>query len=266
MLRLAWLTDIHLNFLDEESVQAFFRSLADVPADAFLLTGDIGEAPNVARLLNELDSALARPIYFVLGNHDFYRGSIAGVRATVESLCLACPNLHWMPREGVVRLTERTCLVGHDGWADGRVGDYAGSDVHLNDWCLIDELAGFDKATRLGRLQALADEAAAHLRSVLPAALTEYEHVIVLTHVPPFQESCWHAGKISTPEWLPHFTCQAVGDALAEAMATHADRQMTVLCGHTHGEGEAQVLPNLRVLTGGAEYGKPKLQRVLAVA
>jgi hypothetical protein len=42
-------------------------------------------------------------------------------------------------------------------------------------------------------------------------------------------------------------------------------RKMTVLCGHTHGSGEAQVLPNLRVLTGGAVYGKPGVQRVLEV-
>ncbi len=48
-------------------------------------------------------------------------------------------------------------------------------------------------------------------------------------------------------------------------MEAHPDREMTVLCGHTHGEGEAQILPNLKVLTGGAEYGKPKVQRVLAV-
>jgi hypothetical protein len=40
---------------------------------------------------------------------------------------------------------------------------------------------------------------------------------------------------------------------------------MTVLCGHTHSSGEAQILPNLRVLTGGAVYGKPALQRVLEV-
>ena len=40
---------------------------------------------------------------------------------------------------------------------------------------------------------------------------------------------------------------------------------MTVLCGHTHSPGEAQVLPNLLVLTGGAEYGRPEVQRVLTV-
>jgi hypothetical protein len=29
---------------------------------------------------------------------------------------------------------------------------------------------------------------------------------------------------------------------------------MVVLCGHTHGSGELEVLPNLRVLTGGSKY------------
>lgn len=36
-------------------------------------------------------------------------------------------------------------------------------------------------------------------------------------------------------------------------------RDVLVLCGHTHGEGEALVLPNLRVQTGGADYGAPRI-------
>src|SRR5438874_8164912 len=98
-------------------------------------------------------------------------------------------------------------------------------------------------------MQELGDEASAYLRSVLPEALRRFRHVIVLTHVPPFREACWHQGRISTDDYLPHFTCKAAGDALREAMAAQPDRQMTVLCGHTHGEGEARILPNLRVLT-----------------
>ena len=79
----------------------------------------------------------------------------------------------------------------------------------------------------------------------------------MLTHVPPFREACWHRGQISDDDWLPHFACRAVGEVLVEAMAAHPECEMTVLCGHTHSPGEAQVLPNLRVLTGGAEYGRP---------
>ena len=81
MNNLAWITDPHLNFLDQEAVYSFCAALAQEKADAFLITGDIGEAPNVAVYLNILDNHLGRPIYFVLGNHDFYRGSIAQVRA-----------------------------------------------------------------------------------------------------------------------------------------------------------------------------------------
>jgi len=38
-----------------------------------------------------------------------------------------------------------------------------------------------------------------------------------------------------------------------------------ISCGHTHGGGEIQPLENLRILTGPAEYGKPKVERVLTV-
>lgn len=98
---------------------------------------------------------------------------------------------------------------------------------------------------------------------MLPDALARFQHVVVITHVPPFRESCWHEGKISGDDWLPFFSCKAVGDALVEAMKAAPDRMMTVLCGHTHGGGEAQILPNLRVLTGGARYGQPAIQQVL---
>ena len=37
------------------------------------------------------------------------------------------------------------------------------------------------------------------------------------------------------------------------------------LCGHTHGEGFAQILPNLVARTGGARYGDPVLQAVIEV-
>lgn len=263
MKRLAWLTDIHLNFLRRAGLTAFFESLPEV--DGFAITGDIGEAHDVAEHLRAF--AELGLVYFVFGNHDFYRGSIAGVRAEIRGLCRDVPSLRWMPDAGVVPLTETTCLVGHDGWGDGRLGDYQGSDVMLNDFVLIGEFDGFyeSKAQRLAKLHALGDEAAAHFRAILPDALARFQHVIVLTHVPPFREACWHEGKVSDDNWLPFFACKAVGDALREAMAAAPDRQMTVLCGHTHGSGEAQILPNLCVLTGGAVYGKPGVQRVLEV-
>jgi hypothetical protein len=62
------------------------------------------------------------------------------------------------------------------------------------------------------------------------------------------------------------FVERGAGDALRQAMEGRPDRRQMVLCGHTHQPADAAVLPSLRVLTGGAEYGRPVLQRVLEAA
>jgi predicted phosphodiesterase len=265
MARFLWLTDIHLNFLEPALVEAFLDALTARPADGVFLSGDIGEAPDVTRYLGAIEARLQCPLYFVLGNHDFYYGSMAEVRQDIEQLCAAHRRLCWLPRAGVVSLSERSALIGHDGWGDGRLGDYLQSPVKLNDWRLIDELAGLGSAERLDVLQALGDEAAAHFQAVLPEALQRFQHVYVLIHVPPFREACLYEGRIAGDDWLPHFTCHAAGQVLQHAMAAHPDRQMTVLCGHTHAAADVQILPNLRALTGGAGYGQPGIQRAFEV-
>lgn len=262
-VRLVWATDVHLNFLADADVAAFCATLAEAAPDALLFTGDIAEAPSLARLLERVAGALQRPLYFVLGNHDFYRGSIAEVRALAADLSADSPFLRWLPSAGVVPLGPGTALVGHDGWADGRLGNYARSPVQLNDFRLIEELTWLDQATRLRRLQQLGDEAAAALQGVLLPALEAFPTVIVATHIPPFKEACWHEGQISNDDWLPFFTCKAVGDVLLDAARRHPARRLEVLCGHTHGEGVAQLAPNLIVRTGAAEYGSPAIAGIL---
>lgn len=263
-MRLAWATDIHLNFLSAEARDAFAAGVADAAPDAVVLTGDIAEAPSVEAHLLALEARLARPIYFVLGNHDCYRGSIAGVRAAAAALSARSRHLRWLPAAGVVPLAPGVALVGVDGWGDGRLGDYARSPVLLNDFFLIEELAWLDPAARLARLHALGDEAAAYARATLPGAMAGARAVVFATHVPPFREACWHEGAISDDDWLPHFTCEALGAALLDVAAAHPGCALTVLCGHTHGAGEARLAPNVVALTGAADYGAPTF-RVLAV-
>jgi predicted phosphohydrolase len=260
--RLAWATDIHLNFLSAIGLTVFSETLAKQEADAIVITGDIAEAPTLEPLLTGLARAVRTPIYFVLGNHDFYRSSIARVREVAAGLSERSPYLRWLATEGVVELAPDAALVGVDGWADGRLGAYATSPVMLNDYLLIAELTGITKAARRERLNALGDAEAARLTGPLEEALGRYPRVIVATHVPPFREACWHEGRLSNADWLPHFTCKAVGDALRRAAEAHPDRKIRVLCGHTHGAGTAEILPNLKVYTGGAEYGEPAVQGV----
>lgn len=264
-MRLAWLTDIHLNFLSPERRQAFYEAVAGTGADAVALGGDIAEAGSLGDILRELEAAYRGLIYFVLGNHDYYRGGIQQVRTTVAQLHDEHPRLYWLPSVGPVKLSPSVFLAGHGGWGDARLGDYDGSRVMLNDYVLIEELSGLDPTSRRQRLAALGDEAAAYAQQILPGILSPGVEVLFLTHAPPFEEACWHEGAISEPDWLPHFTCGALGRTLRELMAAHPDARMTVLCGHTHGQGEAQIAPNLRALTGGTTYEQPEIQRVFDV-
>lgn len=288
MKRVAWLTDIHLNFVSYIDIVTFADTILKYHPDVILIGGDIGEADSVVDYLLELQKLLEKEICFVLGNHDFYKGSISAVQNRVREVTSNSRQLTWLPEAGVVELTPSVGLVGHGSWADGRFGDYEHSDLLLNDHFFIkdfnprlmqtdqDSRQFFDpdpadsvwflsedaKQQRLCTMQSLADEAARHFQKVLPMALKSFNHVLALTHVPPFREACWYDGKISDDNWLPHFSCKAVGNVLHREMKNHPEQRLTVLCGHTHGRGEAQILENLKVFTGGATYSRPELQRL----
>jgi Icc protein len=265
MKRLVWVTDVHLNFVNRPGIERFCRAILDSSPDAVLVAGDIGEAPSVTNYLGCLESLLKRPIYFVLGNHDYYFGRISAVREATTALCRASSLLHWLVAETVIELTPATGLVGHDSWADGRYGCGTRSEMLLNDHFLIRDFAGLSHSGRFRLLNEMGDAAAAHFARILPDALARYRSVILLTHVPPFQEACWYEGRISDDEALPHFACKAVGEVLKRELAARPDHRLTVLCGHTHGAGAADILPNLRVITGGAEYGKPQVQEPILI-
>lgn len=269
-MRLAWLTDIHLNFVGAEERHEYLTFVSE-RCDAVVVSGDIGESPDIASLLGEMDFILKKPIYFVLGNHDFYKSSIARTREKVGRLARQSDHLVYLTQEGVVELTPTTALVGHDGWADARCGEFERSTVQLSDFVLIEELARhnrFSLPDKLGlrrTLESLAKESADHFARVLPEAVSKYREVLAITHVPPFQEAAWHRGRISDDEYLPYFASRIVGDVMKGVMLAHPSAKLLVLCGHTHGDGKFQVLDNFYVWTGHADYGSPEIQKVLTV-
>jgi hypothetical protein len=261
-VRATWLTDLHLNFLDEERLKAFATTLMRERPECLLVTGDTGEAPDVFQFFEIL--GLIAPSYGVLGNHDYYRSTIAAVRERART------TSWWLPARDPIELSDSTTLVGIDGWGDARCGNLE-SEVKLADWRCIGELDGLlvcPPAERCARLQALGTAEAEALRGKL-AGIAPRE-LLVLTHVPPFADACWYDGKHSSPDWLPWFTCIAVGDVLLDYARAHPATTITVLCGHTHGRGEHRAADNLLVRTGGwaprqQTYGHPIVQATWSV-
>lgn len=265
MKRVVWLSDIHLNFLPFDEARRFTAIIRNQKPDILLLGGDTSDSRYLVAHLQLIETELKVPTYFVLGNHDFYHGSISQVQENVTQLTQQSVYLAWLTRMDIVELTPSTALIGHDSWADGRYGDYYHSSLMLNDYFLIRELTNLNQDDRLRMLHSLGDAAANHFKKLLPLTCQSYREILLLTHVPPFREACWHEGHLSDDEGLPHFSCKAVGEVLLEVMQAHPECNLTVLCGHTHSSGIARILPNLIVFTGEAEYGKPQVQRVFEI-
>lgn len=111
-MKLAWLTDIHLNLLKVESRPKYYESILANGCDVLLISGDIAEVPSLIDILNEMAGQIKKPIYFIVGNHDYYRGSINEVRKELTALSMANANLFWLPATGLQQLLNNTILLG----------------------------------------------------------------------------------------------------------------------------------------------------------
>jgi len=261
-MKLIWISDPHLEFPTDKVVRKFIAKVAGEKPDAVLITGDISNAVRIEYTLGLL-ATLPCPIYFVLGNHDFYEGSFASVDATVKEVCRRHPNLIQLGAGEIIRLTDETTLIGHRGWADGRAGLGARSTARLNDHLLIQNLLRSDPVELFAILNALGDQSAEYIEVTGAKALSACQRLIIATHVPPFLESALYQGKPSEAAFAPHFVNLAMGHAILELGRQNPEKKITVLCGHTHHAARYSPLPNLTVKVAGAEYNRPMIAETL---
>ncbi len=299
-MKLAWTSDLHLVFLrpsgeaTNSSLPTWLAQLARQSFDALAISGDISEAPHLHEHLGMLESYVQRPIYFVLGNHDYYRSSFGEVLPALRIFTSGSTHLHCLDLMEYIELTSTTALVGHGCWGDGGYGDFHGSRIMLNDWKVIEELRMWQKGpwrlsclARCGaceaevmnwkvepedldremmaeQLRVLGQRAAEHIRRVLPMALAAKPNVVLLTHAPPFAPRSVRT-KTNWEWWAPHAACKAAGDAIEEIMNDHPDRQLLILSGHVHSASCIQVARNIEQRTASAQYGEPRIEDMIEV-
>ncbi|MEO7734046.1 MAG: metallophosphoesterase, partial [Kofleriaceae bacterium] len=177
-MRATWVTDIHLNFLRPHGLAQFYAALKAEAPDALFVTGDIAEADSVVRFLTELVAETDAHVYFVLGNHDYYRSNIRVVRDEVQR---ASPRATWLPGVEAMRISDEVVMIGVDGWGDARCGDLA-SKVQLSDWHRIEDFRRYkdDVTGRIELLQRLGNNEARSLKERLARAPVAPE-LLVLT-------------------------------------------------------------------------------------
>jgi Icc-related predicted phosphoesterase len=274
-MKLLWTTDIHLDHLKLPRIQEFCRNLLKPQnPDAIVITGDLSNSKMLFHHLLVLEKEMDPvPVFFVLGNHDYYDGSIKDIRVILKERYSYTESdkkelskgAYWLGSSGIIPLVDSTALIGHDGWYDGGYANWFKSKLGMLDYEVIKELDSNScpvKELRFDALQKIAWESANYIKENMVKAFNEgYKTLYIATHIPPFRESSTYLGKISDDDWMPHFSSKIMGDILLEVMPQYPENNVIVLCGHSHGKAYHKPLENLEVHTGYASYGEPSIAK-----
>jgi len=257
---IAWLTDLHLDATSDFRRDDLYFQMRKSTSGRFLVTGDISSANLLPLHLSELAWAAGnKAIYFTLGNHDFYGSSFHAVDQAITGVCRYRKNLHHLDGSQVIRLNSATALIGHRGWADGRMGWAEQSYARNPDFEAIADFHGQKPEETFNTLRRLGLDSASCLRSRLPYALQCYSRVIIATHFPPFTDAARFNGKPC--DWLrqPHYCNIALGAMILRIAARFPQKEVLILSGHAHSEARVQIAENVTVLTGAARTGYPSV-------
>jgi len=262
-MKLLWLTDTHLDHSDSSLRQAFYKKLRGEDFDAAVITGDISTSRLLSTHLSELAQACAsRKVYFLLGNHDFYGSSFKEGDRIAAACCAKHSNLQHLGQGEVIRLGPTSALVGHRGWADGRVYGGRRTSQRFPDQDGIRDLRYHSTYPAYRKMERLGRESGAYFRRVLPYALASYRNVLIATHVPPFSRAVRFDGRPCEPTKLPHYVNASAGAVIQRVGEHFPQTKITVLCGHAHHGNTVRITDNLEVRVGQARKGAPAIQSV----
>ena len=261
--KLLWMSDLHLDQATPRTCRKLLHDLKIAEYDAAVITGDTAASESLAEHLEVLAHACARPLYVVLGNHDFFGSSIHATQSNVRTLCHRVSNLHHLQDHGVVWLNNHTVLIGHHGWADARSGWGAKTCVRSPDhWC-IDDFRKLDQTARFDLMTELGGESARWIRQNLNTVLRKADSIIIATHFPAFRTSAHFNGIPCGPCHSPHYVNASLGGLLIGIARHNLRKRFTVLSGHTHSKVQEHILENLESRVAGTTRGYPQTQGIL---
>lgn len=233
-MRVATISDIHLDGLakrEQTTVDAlrarFAAAICDRPFDVLVLGGDLSnDCRLTVDIARGLEHDLARPVYYVPGNHDLYNVENGWTTAKIVDYLKNDPRCLF---GGKIPLGDGSHLIGHVGWYDYSYGDatrfteeeFESKTLGSGRWRDVDYIDWGEPDRAIcerfeGEIEALYDEAT-------------QDRTMLVTHMinhPNF--------AVSTPEpsmW-DFFNAYLGSRSLFQWLSAHPVR--AAVCGHVH--------------------------------
>lgn len=219
-LNLEWITDTHFNRYSNRDIDSFAHSLRGT-CDGVVISGDISEGASFFKDLLNFQRGCGLPIYFVLGNHDFWGHSILERRREVHEFTKRHRYFNYLTLSDVF-LINGVSLTGHDGI-------YAPIDECVdystcNDFSHIKDLIG---RNRIKNLVSLNDIYKGEYIKKLEEAGRKSDTIMFFTHMPPYLWACSGLNN--------HFVYNPVlGACITDYLALNPSKNIQVYSGHTH--------------------------------
>ncbi len=268
-LRIALTADLHYGITRPKTIVLLAERIAAEGCDVVLIAGDIGEPDSNFRDALALFEHLTIPCALVAGNHDLWAGDYSShyLWNDVLPYLTRKSGFTWLDGENVI--LGRLGICGTIGWYD-----YSAKDPHLTNY--DDERYAVEKGKfnydALKIDWPISDqEFAAEVLAAFRERVTELQHnrqvekIVVLTHVPPFEEQII---RKAPEEFLWNVNNAYFGNlTLGREILPH-DKVHLVVSGHTHVAVDVRIPRRsltgdpLRVLTVGSQYYRPRLEVV----
>jgi 3',5'-cyclic AMP phosphodiesterase CpdA len=263
-MKIAWASDLHWDRANEENRERFLSEFRECGADAAVITGDIATSHDLTDVLGLLARTFQpRPIYFTLGNHDYFGSWIRSVDRRVIEMCRDT-NLYPLGYdEKPIRLASDCALIGHHGWGDGMADFGRWYLPPIRDFDAIGDFRKKPLRKKFDLIKHLGEESARYFTRSLRQALRSCSRVFVATHVPPFTNALRSRRPDRNGDLRPHFCNFAAGRAINSLAYAHPNKRIWVLAGHTHTPFSDIMISKLRIETAQVTIGSPSIQRIV---
>lgn len=137
-MKIRIVSDLHFEFLPDRGV-ALTKTICQGEFDALVVAGDLADSIHLQAALERICQAAApRPVFYVLGNHEYYHSSFPGVKAIMYSFekQTKINNLFWLYRSDCLSFQSHR-FIGTTLWFPS-TGEKC---TELNDFNLISDLS-----------------------------------------------------------------------------------------------------------------------------
>lgn len=263
-MRLAHITDTHLNRVEKIKRYSFYNSLQ--PYDAVIHTGDISDGLNLYSHLSEMAEIFNKNIYFVIGNHDYWHSDFETIENKIQQLQTKHSNLHYLNDiYNLIQLNPTTCLIGDNSWYDAGWRFPKTPFIFLWDWKHIGDFNQLETTKEKYQLMKdLALQSSQRIFKKLTSALEQYQTIYLALHMPPYSEG-WR-NKILTPSqwfWAPYESSKLIARTIEDLANRNLYKKIIILSGHSHIERKEMISPNLELIVGKAKTGKCFISEII---